>query len=348
MAASALTIQLDYTYDQANGGDFFGLHPGAKATLEAAAADLGAALGNGLVAVNTDVFNGTSGAASVTFNWSIDVTNPVTDATVTLNTFTLPANTVRVYVGMRPLLSNTLGTGGPGAGGFGISFSGSGASLQTATNNAQAASNAVMARGAGPVIGSLSGSIGTANYTLNYGALFGNLWFDSDSNNDGFVDDFATLDNYWNFSLALPTAGKNDFYSVALHELMHSIGFGASDTWDAKHSGTTWLGANAIAANGGSGLNLVSADGAHLASGFMSPRLSDGVMQEVAMDPSITVGTRKSLTQMDLAILRDLNYAAVPEPSTALLVATVLGLGLTSRRRSQRPALSGDRSCPRS
>jgi hypothetical protein len=99
-------------------------------------------------------------------------------------------------------------------------------------------------------------------------------------------------------------------------------------------SGTTWLGGNAQALNGGSGLNLISSDGAHIAEGIMSPRVKDGVLQEAAMDPSILTGTRKYLTQMDLAFLRDLNYVTVPEPSVfALSGATLLCAAARRRRR---------------
>ena len=57
----------------------------------------------------------------------------------------------------------------------------------------------------------------------------------------------------------------------------------------------------------------------------MSARLSDGVMQEVVMDPNITTGTRKELTELDLAFLRDIGWETItiPEPSSTLL----LGLG---------------------
>jgi hypothetical protein len=66
----------------------------------------------------------------------------------------------------------------------------------------------------------------------------------------------------------------------------------------------------------------------------MSPRVKDGVLQEAVMDPSILTGTRKYLTQMDLAFLRDLNYVTIPEPSTvALCVSGLLCIGRQRRRR---------------
>ncbi len=43
----------------------------------------------------------------------------------------------------------------------------------------------------------------------------------------------------------------------------------------------------------------------------MSQRITDGAMQEAAMDPNLTIGTRKYLTTLDLAFLRDLGYSTI-------------------------------------
>ena len=333
--AHALSLQLDYSYDAAN-GNFFGLNPTAKAAVDAAAADIGNAILPSLGAIPTDTFNGTNGQTNVTIDWKVTFSNPSTGATVTLQTFTRLADDIVIYVGMRPLLGPTLGQGGPGGAGINLSGSGLPAQWVGAVNNAQSASNAVMPRDGGPIVGSLRGSstfgTATANYDLKYGAILGNLWLDSDSNNDGTVDSASLLDSYWHYDhTSAVAAGQNDMYSVALHELIHSIGFGSSESWTSLVSGTTWLGAQATQLNGGSGTNLVSPDGAHIASGLMSPRLSDSVMQEAVMDPTLTAGTRKSLTQLDLAFLRDLGYATIPEPSVAALAS--LGAVLLWRRR---------------
>jgi hypothetical protein len=57
--------------------------------------------------------------------------------------------------------------------------------------------------------------------------------------------------------------------------------------------------------------------------------------QETAMDPTLTVGTRKQFTDMDFAGLRDLGWQvnAVPEPSTMLLSFVAAGLVAVRRRR---------------
>ena len=337
IAAQAVLIQLDYSYDAAN-GNFFGLNPAARAAVDAAAADISNALAPSLGAVTTDTFPGVQGGTTATFDWSLNFDNPATGAEVTLNTFNIAVDTIVIYVGMRPLLGSTLGRGGPGGAGFGLSGSGSPSEWVQAVGKAESASNAVMPRGGGPVIGSLQGSstLGSAvaNYDLQYGAILGNVWFDSDTNNDGAIDSPAILDGSWHFDHTTNVAaGQNDFYSVAVHELLHSIGFGSSETWDDLANGTTWLGPAAQSLNGGSGSNLISGDGSHLASGLMSRRTSDFAAQEAALDPTLTAGTRKFLTEMDLAILQDLGYSTIPEPTVFPLLFA--GATLFLRRRSR-------------
>jgi hypothetical protein len=333
-SAHAVVISLDYSLDSTN---FFGTNPAARTALEAAASDISAAILPSLDAIPTDTFTGTSLLTTATFDWRLNFENPATGAPVTLQTFTRPADSIVIFVGARPLLGTALGEGGPG--GAGVTLSGSGLAplqWQSAAAAAESASNDVMPRDGGPIIGRLRGSSTfggqTANYDVPYGAILGNLWFDSDTNDDGSADSIAMLNAFWHFDSTTNVApGRNDFYSVALHELLHSIGFGNSESWNNLVSGTSWLGPSAIALHGGSGANLISGDGAHAASGTMSRRLFDLAPQEAVMDPSLLVGTRKYLTEIDMAFLRDIGYATVPEPSISALLA-VAGVTLLRRR----------------
>lgn len=335
--AEAAIVQIDYSFDAAN-GNFFGLNPLAKAAVDAAAQDLNNVVGNSLQAITTDVYQRSSGGATATIDWKLNFSDPSTGADVEQLVFNAPVNLVTVYAGVRPLSGLTLGVGGPAGAGTSIGISGNSSGFSSALSAAENASNAAMPRGAGPIIGTLSGNAGGNNYTLNYGAIRGSLSFDSDANNDGTADDAAALANYWHYDHTAPvTAGKNDFYSVALHEIIHAIGIGTSETWESLRNGTDWLGSNVIALTG-SGTGKVSADFGHIADGLMSTTLSGGTAQEAVMDPSITQGTRKFLTAVDAAFLRDLGYIAVPEPSTAaLLCATGFVLGLVRRRNERAP-----------
>jgi hypothetical protein len=341
--ANALTITLDFSYDAAaNGGTgFFETTPLAQAAVVKAAADISSAILPSLGAVSTDSFMRSSGGANATFDWEINITNPSTGADITFPTFSLAQDALTIYVGMQRLTGSTLGQGGPGGAGVQVSGGGNPAGFPAAVASAQNASNAVMPREGGgnngPIIGTLSGNIGGTNYSVSYGPLAGNLWFDIDTNNNGVQDTVTQLANFWSYDANAPvTAGKSDFYSVALHEILHSLGFGASDSWDSMRSGTTWSGANAIALNGGSGLNLVTGDG-HIREGFMSATLFGGTTQEAVMDPTITVGTRKLLTQADAAFLRDIGYVVIPEPTSLAMFGLGLLVFAARKRRTNCP-----------
>ena len=193
-------------------------------------------------------------------------------------------------------------------------------------------SNTSLERGIGVTMNTLSGALGGNSFDLSYGPMIGNLWFDNDSDNDGVADDATTLGTYWHFDHTTSVgAGKSDFYSVALHEILHSLGFsGSNDSFAANSSGLDWTGAEVIAELG-DGTGALHTGASHIANGTMSQTL-DGVPQEAVMDPSITTGTRKEITTLDLAFLRDMGYETVPEPSSALLIG-LSGVVLLRRRR---------------
>lgn len=347
-SVSALTIELDYTHDAA-ATDFFGTYGTAKSALEKAATDISAVLNSSLGAISSTQSEGVTGtvnSTSVTFDWEFTYTNPSTGGSEKLTTFTSTADTFKIFVGARNLTGSTLGQGGPGGAGFTLSGGGAESDWIAAMAAAETASNSVFQRGSQvPTIGNISGSstlgavmgVGgtTASYSLNYGPVVGNLWFDDDTDNADGTDDATRLGNYWHFDHTTSVAsGKIDFYSVALHEILHALGFGTSHTWSANVSGTTWLGADGIAANG-TGVGLVDSGGAHLATSISSTALDGGAAQEVVMDPNISTGVRKTLTALDLAILTDLKYSAVPESSSAALLLGLAALGLVCSRRQR-------------
>ncbi len=128
-------------------------------------------------------------------------------------------------------------------------------------------------------------------------------------------------------------AGKSDFFSVATHELLHLIGFGTSATWNNLISAGSFTGGNSAAANGGN--VILSGDAGHWASGTMSLIAGTATSQETLMSPSLTVGTRKYLTTLDLMGLKDIGYTvtAVPEPSTYALWCGLAAVGWCGWRR---------------
>src|SRR5262249_50503390 len=147
------------------------------------------------------------------------------------------------------------GVGGPGGAGVSASVSYfNQTDLNAAFNNAQIAANTNMGRGGGPAIGNLSGnlngSFGTLPFSVNYGSSVGSVWFDVDTNNDGAIDSDAQLNNYWQLDYTKPVgANQTDFYSVAMHEILHALGFGTAQSWKSEiPSGApqSWLGSQVI------------------------------------------------------------------------------------------------------
>ncbi len=331
-----LEIKVDYSHDEAI-DQFFSSNPEAQQAVEKAAADLGNALSNSMTEVNTDFFSGTNGNTQANFDWWWTYLNPVNGNTETIANPSIASDTIVIYAGTRSLSGKTLGQGG--AGGAGVQISGSGFPNEwiDAVDIAEANSNAVMSRGTGPLIGRISGAANfggyVGQYDLDFGVTVGNLWFDADTDNDGSRDSDAVLATAWHYDAYAPVAaGKFDLYSVALHEMMHVIGAGTSRTWDQLANGTEWLGTEAALVAGTA--NILESDGHHTLPGIQSVRISDGVLQETVLAPTIAPGIRKELTELDVAILTDLGYlgaSAVPEPSSSILLA-LSGIALVSRR----------------
>lgn len=216
-------------------------------------------------------------------------------ADISLNDASFGANVIRVYVGGANLGSGTLGLGGPG--GFGCSGFGSFCADAASRNQ-----------------GNVSGS--SANDFALWG---GSISFNSAST--------------WHFGQTTSGLDSNeaDFYSVAVHELAHVLGFGTADSY-YNHIDGTFGGSNATALYGG-GIPL-DFDEAHWAEGTMS--VVNGVAQEAAMDPSILLGTRKYFTELDFAAMKDIGWAVTPVPEADTWAMLLAGLGLVGfavRRR---------------
>jgi hypothetical protein len=325
--ARGLTIVIDYSQD----AGYFEIqdapHQAARAAVEKAASDLSDALNTiamaTLNAVPTDAFSGADPALtlSATFDWHLEVSdpsNPDPANPLIIDPFTLGADKFTVFVGSADGLASAdaLGEGAPASGTADLSYADDPASA-AAIVSAMNYSNGILLRGAGPTISSVSDKVtltssGDVNYTLHLGALASFLSFDRGQT--------------WHFdSTTAPGPGEFDFYTVMLHEMMHGLGFGNSETWNSLKApnGKDWMGAYAIAANGNSGVNLINdilggnPDGSHIHNGTMSKTIDDNTDQEAVMTASLTAGVRRKLTQLDIAFLRDLGYGpatAAPTP----------------------------------
>ncbi|HVU37177.1 MAG TPA: hypothetical protein VHC95_02485 [Opitutales bacterium] len=303
---AGITIQFDYTYDT---GGFFTSNPQAATLLNDAAQFLSSHLTDSLTAINPSAQSVTD---HITDTWTtFDTFNPSDPnnaaANITITDLNVPANTLIIYVGgATSLPGNELGFAGPG----GWQGSGSQAWIDILHGRGQAGALAGTPTDFGPWGGAIAFS-STATW-----------YFDSDpSTND------------------VP-GGKNDFYSVALHELGHVLGIGTAQSWDALISGGNFTGAHAEALNGGSPVAL-SPDLGHWAEGTTSTVFLGNTTQEVAMDPTLTVGTRKYFTTLDEAGLQDVGWAVVPEPAAWPWLATGVAVSVRAWRR-KRPDLERD------
>ncbi|MBI1375792.1 MAG: tandem-95 repeat protein, partial [Phycisphaera sp.] len=211
-------------------------------------------------------------------HWSAGFFDP---ATGTYDTYeddlVVPADTIIIFAGGRDLGGSTLGVGGPG----GYSASGNASWFTTLRSRGEAG-----AASTDPTM------------RTDFGPWGGSISFDS-------------VGTTWHFGeTTTGLSGKSDFLSVAIHETMHMLGFGTADSWDNLVDDVNYKfdGPASIAAYDGTGSPPLDPPDppnpglAHWANGT-----TDGG-QEVAMDPSITVGTRKLPTELDFAGLDDLGW----------------------------------------
>ncbi len=219
---------------------------------------------------------------SGTNTWKARIRNPVTAATTEFTNLTIAANEILIFAGSRDLPGNQLGEGGAG----GISSSGS-----------QDWVNLVKSRGQAGAL---------AATPTDFGPWGGYIAF----------DDLAT----WHFGTDTTglDAGESDFYSVAIHELTHSLGFGTAPSWSRFVQGSTFIGPKSMAAYDAGGAVPLTSELSHWQNG-----LTDGG-QETLMDPSIATGSRKLLTGLDLAGLGDVGWQIIA-PSVRVTGTHVYG-----------------------
>jgi hypothetical protein len=207
-------------------------------------------------------------------SWTTRFTHPSSGVdNFAVENLLVPQNTVKVYAGARNL-GSAIGLGGPGG------YEGSGS---------QPFLDALQYRGqSGAQLAS----------PTDFGPWGGSIAFDN------------TPSTKWNFNLDAPVSARNDFFTVALHEMAHVIGFGTSRSWGTFRSGNTFTGPKSRAANGGVNVPLYNLESpsSHWQVGVLSTVGGIGSLQEAAMSPSIVVGTRKRFTLLDFAGLDDIGW----------------------------------------
>ncbi len=232
--------------------------------------------------------------------------NPATRTTAVVDNFFVSQDEIVVFVGGFAGGAGTSVLASAGGGGF-------------SAGGSQAFLDNVIARGQ---LGALAPV--PTDYAIWGGSMTFNIdkpWhFDTDPNT------FESFD------------GLADFYSVAVHELAHVIGFGQAESWDALIVDNAFTGTDSQEVFGGP-VPLFRGDLAHWAEGTKGT--VDGVPQEASMDPTIGRGERKHLTDLDWAALADIGWEisdlvitppppATPPPIIGLPNFSLSGLNLPS------------------
>lgn len=224
-----------------------------------------------------------SPSCGVSNTWTPNFSNPATGISIDGSTNqAIGANTLLIYVGGRDLGSNTLGLGGYG----GYSAGGTTTFFDTLQSRGQ------------------SGALATT--PTDYAPWGGSIAFTTNSS------------VVWNFGdvSSPPSTGQSDFLSVAIHELGHIMGLiSGNPSWNSKVSSGSFTGSNSVALYGG---NIpLSSGNSHWAEGTMSTLPVTNTVQETAMDPTLTTGTRKLLTRLDYAGFKDIGWE-VPDSLTSI------------------------------
>lgn len=301
-ALHGVTVSPNYDYDATGffgAGNPSGAAAGAqaKAAVDAAAAFFSRMLTDSLALIQVPTPFHSSTGATVTWTWRMSFADPATGDLEELTDQTIPANEYRIYVGARGLPPGTLGVGGTG----GV------ANLQVIAPPSLPAAEANYVNQTSNTFFSAVSDRGEPTGFDRWG---GSLTFDLDGS------------TAWHYNhQTLPTGSTSDFYSVALHEMAHALGLGTSDEWTSFAGGSLFTGPAATAAYGS--MPPLEAPGppnftrGHWQSSTLSPIYGKTGVQEAAMDPELTQGTRKLFTRLDAAALTDIGWqvAAAPNPA---------------------------------
>lgn len=295
-SAGAIDIALDYSYDTYGFFDS-GNSDGAKAraALEAAATYFSDILTDTFSAIDTPApFASNTFGGVATWTWNLNFNHPGTGATVTLTDPPIAADEYRIYAGARDIPGTTLGIGGPG--GFGWGTGGNGGFFTSSEIDQ-------IER----ITDEFVEDVENREETSGFARWGGAITFDRDPSTN------------WHFDhQSEPSSGEDDFFSVAIHELSHALGLGASDNWNNWISGTNYTGPQAVAEFGGQVPLDCSPSCGHWAANTQSVVFGTTIQQEAAMDPDVTKGDRKLFTALDAAALEDIGWTVqAPAPTYA-------------------------------
>jgi hypothetical protein len=329
--ASAVTIRVDYRYDDA-GNKFFGINNPQGATgatmartaLQAAADFYSTILTDTLSPIVSPQY--VAGGTTVNWRWTARFTNPNTGFAAELVNDTSPpapppplpiaADEYVIFAGARFLVGDTVGSASPGVVKSTAWFQNG--SLTPAQEAQRDAIDALFFETA-TMRGETSGFV-------SWG---GSLSVDNDPM------------NVWHFDHTTPpTIGSQqvDLYSVAVHEMAHALGFGVFSTggdptvWQTMvgtdMTGPIFTGTTAVSVHGGPVPLKSPTDRSHWKDGTQSKVYGGTANQIAAMTDAIVPGTRKHLTDLDAAALLDLGWELDPPMPAASVPGDYNGNGV--------------------
>lgn len=296
-ATANIDIVFDYTYDT---GFLTGANSSRQSILEAAAAVFESRLQDELTAITS------SGSNQATFAF-LNPATPIDALPEYVPGASVGHNQIRIYVagsysingGISYVLGAgglVLGTGIPG----GVEATGDSTFVANANSRGQA------------------GALGPATSQTDVGMWGGSISFGLSEHVDWYFDpDPGTTESFTGY----------DFYSVALHEIGHVLGFGRSHAFTNRISGTQFTGPEVIALTGSAQALNGPSDLRHWAPGAAY----NGVL--TAMNPVFSTGQRYPFTELDFAALKDIGWQVTAVPEAENYAMFLVGLGLLVWRK---------------
>ena len=271
---AAIVLSIDYSLDE-NG--FFSGDQGdsRKAALEMACKAFEGIFSDHLLPIVPDEGN----------TWSAMGFHPATgDPGVLAEHTTIPADTIVIFAGGRPLPSGNVAQGGPGG--------------WSASYTQVAWIDQLMNRGQTGITDGLGNQLEEISDFSLWG---GTITFDNDS-------------TVWHTQPEADVPeGQFDFYTAALHELAHALGFGTSDSWLQQVVAGKLIGRYSSMGYGADAVPLHAAgEGAlfsHWIDGLRSAGLVDLSWQPTTMGPYLSHGEQRRLTYLDALGLADVGWS---------------------------------------
>lgn len=209
-------------------------------------------------------------------SWNVTFEDPSSGNTARINNPSVPVDTLLIFAGARPFAGSILAEAAPG---------------RSSANGSSAWRDLVFGRGKAGALG---------NTVTAFAPWGGSVAFNT-SVNWYFDADPAGLGN-----------SQSDFTSVAMHELGHVLGFGASPVWNRLSASGYFQGDNTRQFYDGPGLYPPIDPSGH----WDASVTDDG--QPALLTPYVPSGVRKLATRLDLAGLQDLGWQVAIDPNGAI------------------------------